>query len=76
MTGSEIANWIIAIVGNIFIVVVVVRLLQGWMKDEWGKIVSVLAGAVLVGACIYFPDQFKSFLGAIWNLFTGGGAAA
>ena len=73
ITGNELADWILAIVGNIFLVFLVIRLIAAWMKDEWGKVVGILVGGILVGAAIYMPDQFKNFLLGLWKLITGQG---
>lgn len=72
ITGDAFKDWVIAILGNIFIVVMVVRSVGHYTKREWGELVGNLAFAVVVAAIVYFPNQFISLLKGVWNLFTGG----
>ena len=73
ITGNELADWIIAIVGNVFLVILIIRLVGAWMKDQWGQVIGILVGGIIVAAAIYMPDQFKSFLTGLWKLIMGQG---
>ncbi len=73
ITGDAFKDWIIAIMGNIFIVILVVRSVGYYLRKEWGELVGHLIVAVVVAAIVYFPDSFVTFLKGLWTLFTGQG---
>lgn len=72
ITGSEVMDWILAILGNLFLAFLAIRIIAAWMKDEWGKGIGILVGGLLVAAIIYLPEQFKNFLLGLWKLLVGG----
>lgn len=72
ITGDAFKDWVIAILGNVFMIVLVVRSVGYYMKREWGELIGHLVIAVIVAAIVYFPDQFIGLLQGVWNLFTGG----
>lgn len=72
ITGDAFKDWVIAILGNVFIIVMVVRAVGHYTKREWGELIGNLVMAVVVAAMVYFPDQFINILKGAWNLFTGG----
>lgn len=71
MTGSGLADAILVILGNIFVIILAGRGIQLWAKKEWGEMIGFLAGAVVVAAFIWLPDQMISLLQWFWNLFAG-----
>lgn len=70
-TGEALKNAILLILGNIFIVLLAVRAVGAWARKEWGELVALVVGAVLVAGFIYFPDQIVTLLKAIWSQLTG-----
>lgn len=72
ITGDAFKDWVIAIIGNVFMIILVVRSVGYYMKREWGELIGHLLVAVVVASIVYFPDQFIGLLQGVWNLFTGG----
>lgn len=66
-TGSGIKEWVLAIVGNLFIVVLVVRMVSHYAKAEWGALMTSLAAAIVLVGFIYFPDDVISILKTAWG---------
>lgn len=71
MTGAGLTDAVLLILGNIFVIILAGRGLQLWAKKEWGEMVGFLAGAVLIAAFIWFPDQMINMLQFFWNAFAG-----
>lgn len=72
ITGDAFKDWVIAILGNIFIIIMAVRMVGHYTKREWGELIGNVIMAVIVAAIVYMPDQFIGLLRGVWNLFTGG----
>ena len=68
MSFDELA---LKIVGNIFIVVLVVRAFGAYLKKEWGDLVTELVFAVILAGFIYFTDQSIGILKLLWNATLG-----
>lgn len=68
-TGQEILDWVIAIVGNLFLIVLVVKALQYFAKAEWGEFIGLLIAGVLLGSFIWMPEQTTAFFRYIAGLF-------
>ena len=66
-TGAGVKGWILAIVGNLFIVLLVVRAVSHYARQEWGQLLTSLAFAIVLVGMIYFPDQVISILKTVWS---------
>ncbi|MEU7153825.1 hypothetical protein AB0B15_38295 [Streptomyces sp. NPDC045456] len=70
-TGSELKNWILVVVGNLFAAFLAVRAVGHFIKDEWGKMITLGVAAVFVGAIIWVPDAVKDVLTGVWGKVSG-----
>lgn len=70
-TGTEFKDWVLAIAGNIFIVILVIRALGHWAKREWGDIIVHIIAAVLIGSFIYATDETLKVIKAIGHVIFG-----
>lgn len=68
-TGSDIVDWALALAGNVLIVLLAVGTVSAIAKSEWGKMIGLLAGAVIAALFVYFPDTGVSLLKAIAAAF-------
>lgn len=75
-TGAELKDWVIIVAGNIFIVVLVVRMVSHWAKREWGDLLTNLLVAVFIAWIVYSTDTFISFLRWAAGKITGGQSGA
>lgn len=66
-TGAGIKDWALAIIGNLFIVILVVRAVSHYAKAEWGALMTSVAAAIVLVGFIYFPDQVISILKTAWD---------
>lgn len=71
VTGDQFTGWILAILGNIFIVILVIRCFGDWIRKDWGALVGDLVMGIIIAALVYFPTQFIGLLKGAWKLFTG-----
>ena len=70
-TGADLKIWILAIAGNLFVVVLVVRGLGAFFKRDYGEMVTLFLSGVLLAGLIWFPDDAVSLLKAIWGKAVG-----
>ena len=56
ITGADFKTWVLLVVGNILIVLIVVRLAGAFARKEWGEMIALLIASVVVGAFVWFPD--------------------
>lgn len=70
-TGEAIKDGILLLIGNAFLVVLAVVAFRCWATKQWGELVAVFAGAVIVAGFIYFPTQSVELLQNIWELIFG-----
>jgi hypothetical protein len=69
--GADFKDWVLALAGNIFIVLFIVRSVGAYAKKEWSELtVNILAG-VLIAGFVYFTDGTIDVLKQIWTLITG-----
>lgn len=61
----------LSVVGNIFLVVLVVRAFGAYLKKEWGDLITELVFAVVLAGFIYFTDSMLAVLKLLWNLTIG-----
>lgn len=71
--GSSILDWIKAIVGNLFIAILIVRTVGQYARSDWGEMMMSLGAAIGVVGVIYFPDQV---IGLLKKLFGGASGSA
>lgn len=69
MTGAGFKDWVLVILGNIFVVILAIRAVGYYARREWGEMTAHLLGGVLVAAIVYFPDQIVTLLKTVWGLF-------
>ncbi|MFJ3673663.1 hypothetical protein ACIPSE_45200 [Streptomyces sp. NPDC090106] len=70
-TGDELKDWILIVVGNLFSAFLAIRAFGHFVKKEWGEMVTMGVGAVFVAALVWFPDDAKDVLGAVWEKVMG-----
>lgn len=70
-TGAELKDWILIVVGNLFAAFLAIRAVGYFIKDEWGKMITLAVGAVFVGAIIWAPDAVQGFLTGVWGKVSG-----
>ena len=75
-TGADLKAWVIIVVGNLFIVVLVVRMFSHYAKREWGELLTNFLVAVFIAWIVYSTDTFIEFLKWAANKVTGGEAQA
>ncbi|GAB3611552.1 hypothetical protein GCM10027414_36780 [Humibacter ginsengiterrae] len=61
----------LSIIGNIFLVVLVIRAFGAYLKKEWGDLITELVFAVILAGFIYFTDQMLAVLKFLWNITIG-----
>lgn len=54
---SELKDWAILVVGNIFIVLLLIRTVGAWAKREYGDLFTNLAIAIVIGFLVYANDS-------------------
>ena len=62
---------VLTIVGNIFIVVFVIRAFGAYMQKERGEMIQEVIYATVFVGFIYFTDQVIGILKVLWNLTFG-----
>ncbi|GAA1746273.1 hypothetical protein [Nostocoides vanveenii] len=72
MTGLALRNWVLVIVGNIFVIILAVRAVGYYARRDWGDMTAHLVAAVVVAGVIFFPDQVITLLKNSWTMFTTG----
>ncbi|MGW5851970.1 hypothetical protein ACWFQ8_29170 [Streptomyces sp. NPDC055254] len=70
-TGEGLKNWILIVVGNLFMAFLAIRALGHFIKKEWGEMVTLAVAAVFVGAIVWAPVVVKDFLTAVWEKVAG-----
>ena len=68
MSSEQLA---LSIIGNIFLVVLVIRAFGAYLKKEWGDLITELVFAVILAGFIYFTDQMLAVLKFLWNITIG-----
>ncbi|MGW2227460.1 hypothetical protein [Streptomyces formicae] len=74
-TGAELKDWVLIVVGNLFLAFLAIRAVGFFIKDEWGKMITLAVGAVFVGAIVWAPDAVQTVLTDVWGKVSGNGAA-
>ncbi|MET9413366.1 hypothetical protein ABZY03_04100 [Streptomyces klenkii] len=69
--GDELKTWVIAVAGNIFLIVLAVRAIGHYAKREWGELLAHFIAGVVVAGFVYASDSAKGMLTAIWNKVAG-----
>lgn len=70
-TGQPIADWVLAVAGNIFIIILVYNALQFFAQKAWGAMIALFAGAIVVGAFVWANGPTITFLKWIIGQFFG-----
>ncbi|MFK0296630.1 hypothetical protein ACIQU6_40020 [Streptomyces sp. NPDC090442] len=70
-TGSQLKDWILIVVGNLFVAFLALRALGHFLKKEWGEMVTLFVAAVAVAAVIWAPDTVKALLTGVWGKISG-----
>lgn len=61
-TGAELKDYVIILAGNIFIVILIVRMISHYAKREWGELLTNFLIAVFIAWIVYSTDTFITFL--------------
>ena len=70
-TGADLKTWVLAIAGNLFVAVLVVRGLGAFLKRDYGEMITLFAAGVLLAGLIWFPDGAVDLLKALWSKVVG-----
>lgn len=70
-TGQGILDWVLAIAGNALIGVLAIFAVLYIARSEWGKVIGLIAGAIIAGLFVWFPDSGVSLIQAFIRSFTG-----
>lgn len=69
--GSDLKDWVLALAGNAFIILFIVRSVGSYAKKEWGELVVNILAGVLIAGFVYFTDGTITVLKQLWGLLTG-----
>lgn len=75
-TGAELKDYVIILAGNIFIVILIVRMISHYAKREWGELLTNFLIAVFIAWIVYSTDTFINFLRWLANTVSGGQSQA
>ena len=64
-------NVILGIIGSFLVVIVAGRSLSALASDQYGKMLSLAAGASVVALFTFFPDSGVGILKGFASMFTG-----
>lgn len=69
--GASIKDWVLALAGNIFIAIFVVRTIGAFGKKEWGELIINVLAAVLIAGLVYSNEATINLIKNVWNTFIG-----
>lgn len=72
-TGQALADWILAILGNVLLVGLAIGVASTAMKSQWGQMFGFIAGGIIAAVFVWSPDVAKEFLRTISNAFFAAG---
>lgn len=72
LSGAK--DWVIVVVGNVFIIILLFRVIGAWAKREWGELLTNLVMAVVIGFLVYANDAAIALIKQLGNLAFGGGS--
>lgn len=67
-SGTGLRRVILGILGTLLIVVIAIRVGVAFVEERYGKMLGIIAAAVVVAGFVYFPSQATSILKGLWNL--------
>lgn len=70
-SGTLLRDIMLGIIGTLTLIVMAWRALGAYADEHFGKLFTIVAGAVLVFGFSYFPDTTASLLIGIWTSFLG-----
>lgn len=73
-TGQVLADWILAILGNVLIVGLAIGVVSTFMKSQWGQMFGLIAGGVVAGAFVWYPKETSDLLKALTSAIFATGA--
>ncbi|MCE0459520.1 hypothetical protein [Curtobacterium flaccumfaciens] len=63
----EFSDLILKILGNLVVLILVIRLVFAWLRRGYGEFVSEILVAVVIFGFVNFPDTAVSILSWIWQ---------
>lgn len=69
---SDMKNVVIGIVGNVVLIILVVRGAADYGKRDWGGLITNIIFGVIVGFFVWFNDQAVALLKHLGTLIFGG----
>lgn len=69
---SDIKNVIVGIVGNVILIILVVRGAADYGKRDWGGMLTNIIFGVIIGFFVWFNDQAVALLKYLGTLVFGG----
>lgn len=72
--GINLQNLILPIIGAVLVIIIGARALGALVDEKYGKMVSLVAAAVVPALFIFVPDQGIAVLKGLSSLLFGGGA--
>lgn len=64
-------DWAIVVIGNIFIVILLVRMIGAWAKREYGDLMTNAVLAILIGFLVYANDAAIALIQRLGGLVFG-----
>lgn len=74
-SGQNIQDLVLPIIGSFLLIIIGGRLVAALMEERYGKMLSLIAGGVVVAGFVFLPDQAVGILKGLWNTFVSGGGA-
>ncbi|MEU4924577.1 hypothetical protein AB0G29_35150 [Streptomyces parvus] len=65
--GSEIADWILLVVGNLFGAYLGMRAFKHFTNDDYGALTRMSIAAVFVFGFVWAPTQMKAVMESLWD---------
>lgn len=63
----EFSDLILKILGNLVVLILVIRLFFAWLRRGYGELITEIIVAVIIFGFVNFPDTAVSILGWIWQ---------
>lgn len=71
-TGDVFTNWLLAILGNVFLLILVYRAVGHYARNEKGELLGHVALGILVAGFVYMPTQVVGIFKGAFSLITQG----
>lgn len=69
--GASIKDWVLAIAGNVFIILFVIRALGDYARKDYGGLLSNVAVAAIIACFVYLTDGTINVLKTLARMILG-----